>query len=279
MSSAVEVKRGDFMNKILTGLFMAWGNFSVVPSPRKVWDDKCRNWMIAMMPVIGLLIGALQFAVYSIFQMMYERGVVGNHIVFQAAILTFLPFYLTGFIHLDGFMDTCDSLLSRREQSEMQRILKDSRVGAFAVICFVFTVVLYFGSLTAIQTGIYSWEKMFALATIPFFARFISVLCVLKMKPIEQSQYNEMETGKDRDNSVFAAIAVGALITFVCVFFSVYLFRRYAELVMAGVGAIVASYLAIKNASNKIGGINGDIAGYGIVMGELVGVVILGICA
>ena len=267
------------MNKILTGLFMAWGNFSVIPSPRKVWDDKCKNWMIAMMPVIGLLVGALQFAVYSIFQMMYERGVVGNHIVFQAAILTFIPFYLTGFIHLDGFMDTCDSLLSRREQPEMQRILKDSRVGAFAVICFVFMVVLYFGSLTAIQTGVYSWEKMFALATIPFFARFTSVMCVLKMKPLEQSQYHEMEEGKDRENSVFAAIAVGALITFIGVFFSVYLFSRYAELVMAGVGALVASYIAIKNASSKIGGINGDIAGYGIVIGELIGVIILGICA
>ena len=258
---------------------MAWGNFSVVPSPRKVWDEKCKNWMIALMPVIGLLVGALQFAVYSIFQMMYEKGVVGNHIVFQAAILTFLPFYLTGFIHLDGFMDTCDSLMSRREQPEMQRILKDSRVGAFAVICFVFMIILYFGSLTAIQTGMYSWEKMFALATIPFFSRFTSAMCVLKMEPLKESQYSKMEQGKDRDNSVFAAIAVGIFVAFICLFFSWYLFSRYAELIIAGVGALIATYLAIKNGSKKIGGINGDIAGYGIVFGELIGVIILGFCA
>ena len=267
------------MNKFLTGLFMAWGNFSVVPSPRKVWDEKCKNWMVAMMPAIGLLIGALQFAVYSIFQMMYEKGVMGNHVVFQAAILTFIPFYLTGFIHLDGFMDTCDSLLSRREQPEMQKILKDSRVGAFSVICFVFTAILYFGSLTAIQTGMFSWEKMFALATVPFFSRFASAMCVLKMKPLAASQYNEMEEGKDRQNSIFAAIAVGILLAFICVFFSVYLFGRYMELMVAGIAALIATYIAIKNGCKKIGGINGDIAGYGIVLGELIGAIILGLGA
>ena len=267
------------MNKILTGLFMAWGNFSVVPSPRKVWDEKSKNWMIAMMPVIGLLIGALQFCIYSIFQMMYERGVVGNHIVFQGAILTFLPFYLSGFIHLDGFMDTCDSILSRRDQGEMQRILKDSRVGAFAVISFVFTAILYFGSVTAIQTGTYSWEKMFALACIPFFSRVASSMSVLKMKPLESSQYSKLEGGKDKKDAVFAGMAVDVAFAAICIFATGYLFSRVTELIISGAFAMVVTYFAVRNASKKIGGINGDIAGYGIVMGELFGALMLGLFA
>ena len=267
------------MNKILTGLFMAWGNFSIVPSPKKVWEEKSKNWMIAMMPVIGLLIGALQFCIYSIFQMMYEKGVVGNHIVFQAAILTFLPFYLSGFIHLDGFMDTCDSLMSRREQSEMQRILKDSRVGAFAVICFVFTVILYFGSVTAIQTGTYSWEKMFALACIPFFARIASSMSVLKMKPLDSSQYAMLEEGEDKNAAVFTGAAVDIAFGALCIFATWYLFGRFTELIIAGIFAMAITCFAIRNASKKIGGINGDIAGYGIVMGELAGALMLGLFA
>lgn len=267
------------MNKILTGLFMAWGNFCVVPCPRKVWDNKSKNWMIALMPVIGLLVGVLQFCIYSIFQMMYEKGVVGNHIVFQASILTVIPFYLTGFIHLDGFMDTCDSLMSRREQPEMQRILKDSRVGAFAVICLVFMILLYFGSVNAIQIGEHSWEKMFALACVPLFSRFASAMSVLIMKPLDDSQYKELPGGKDRENAKFTGIAIGVLVAAVCVFATWYLFGRYTEMILAGVVTLLATYSAIKNASGRIGGINGDIAGYGIVVGELAGVIILGFCA
>ena len=267
------------MNKILTGLFMAWGNFCVVPCPRKVWDNKSKNWMIALMPIIGLLVGVLQFCIYSIFQMMYEKGVVGNHIAFQGAILTVIPFYLTGYIHLDGFMDTCDSLMSRREKNEMQRILKDSRVGAFAVICFGFMILLYFGSVTAIQTGEFSWEKMFALACMPFFSRFASAMGVLTMEPLKESQYLELPKGKDRDNAKFTGIAIGVLVAAVCIFATWYFFGRYAEMIIAGVVTLIATYFSIKNASKKIGGINGDIAGYGIVMGEMAGAIVLGLCA
>lgn len=267
------------MNKILTGLFMAWGNFCVVPCPRKVWDDKSKNWMIALMPVIGLLVGVLQFCIYSIFQMMYEKGVVGNHIVFQGAILTVIPFYLTGFIHLDGFMDTCDSLLSRRDQKEMQRILKDSRVGAFAVISFVFMILLYFGSVTAMQTGEYSWEKMFALACVPFFSYFASAISVLTINPLNESQYKMLPTGKDRNNAKFTCVAIGIFVTAVCIFATGYLFGRVTEMIIAAIITLLVTSIAIKNGVRKIGGINGDIAGYGIVAGELAGAIVLGLCA
>ena len=267
------------MKKFLTGLFMAWGNFSVVPSPRKVWDEGCRKWMIALMPVIGLLTGVLQFCIYSIFELMHVRGMLAGQAVFQGAILTFIPFYLTGFIHLDGFMDTCDSLLSRREQKEMQRILKDSRVGAFSVICLVFMVLLYFGSVVAIQTSMFSWEKMFALACVPFAVRMVASMSVLRMKPLESSQYASMGNEDAEDNAVFAGAVMDLIVTVICVFGTWYLFGRVFEMVLSGFVAMLVSYVVIKNASKKIGGINGDIAGYGIVIGELAGAIMLGLCS
>lgn len=48
-----------------------------------------------------------------------------------------LPWLVTGFMHLDGYMDVCDAVLSRRELATRQRILKDSHCGAFAVIGMV----------------------------------------------------------------------------------------------------------------------------------------------
>lgn len=52
---------------------------------------------------------------------------------------------ITGMLHLDGFMDVCDAILSRRSKEEKLRILKDSATGAFAVIPLVILFFLQFG--------------------------------------------------------------------------------------------------------------------------------------
>ena len=39
------------------------------------------------------------------------------HELFYAAILTVLPIFVTGGIHMDGFLDTCDALSSWQERS------------------------------------------------------------------------------------------------------------------------------------------------------------------
>ena len=52
----------------------------------------------------------------------------------QALVLAAVPWLTTGFLHLDGYMDVCDAVLSRRDLATRQKILKDSHCGAFAVI-------------------------------------------------------------------------------------------------------------------------------------------------
>lgn len=55
----------------------------------------------------------------------------------RALILCAFPWLVTGFLHLDGFMDVCDAVLSRCDLETRQRILKDSHCGSFAVICMI----------------------------------------------------------------------------------------------------------------------------------------------
>lgn len=70
---------------------------------------------------------------------MAAGGVCGA--VFAASVAGLLiaaaPWLTTGFLHLDGFMDVCDAVLSRRDLPRRQEILKDSHCGAFAVISMV----------------------------------------------------------------------------------------------------------------------------------------------
>ena len=44
-------------------------------------------------------------------------------------------------MHMDGFMDVNDAIMSRRPLEDRLRILKDSTVGAFAVITVMFLVL------------------------------------------------------------------------------------------------------------------------------------------
>ena len=99
--------------------------------------------MLVVFPFVGTVIGAIWAG----------AGVLMRYFgcphLFAAAILTLLPYWLSGGIHLDGFMDCCDAVFSRRPLEKKREILKDSHVGSFAVmslfcVTFVFFLVHFF---------------------------------------------------------------------------------------------------------------------------------------
>ncbi|GAA0133440.1 adenosylcobinamide-GDP ribazoletransferase [Paenibacillus sp. YSY-4.3] len=59
-----------------------------------------------------------------------------------AVFILALWIWLTGGLHLDGWMDSADALLSYRSRERMLEIMKDSRVGAMGVIACVLLLML-----------------------------------------------------------------------------------------------------------------------------------------
>nr|WP_026342397.1 adenosylcobinamide-GDP ribazoletransferase [Paenibacillus fonticola] len=59
-----------------------------------------------------------------------------------AVLVLALWVWLTGGLHLDGWMDSADALLSFRSRERMLEIMKDSRVGAMGVIACVLLLLL-----------------------------------------------------------------------------------------------------------------------------------------
>ena len=129
------------LRKPLTALMMAWGTYLAIPCPYKVWDDALRPWQIVCLPPVGLVVGGIWALCAGIFAKLGFTGFLA------AAILAAVPFLVTGFFHLDGFLDCCDAILSRRDLATRQKILKDSRVGAFAVVSAVLLFLLSFAAL------------------------------------------------------------------------------------------------------------------------------------
>ena len=73
------------------------------------------------------------------------------------------PFFVSGFMHLDGYVDCCDAIFSRAPLEKKKQILKDSRVGAFAVIWVIVLFLMFFASVYSfIEAGASYMEFLIA---------------------------------------------------------------------------------------------------------------------
>lgn len=238
---------------------MAWGNFITLPCPYKRWDNNLKNMMLAMLPAVGTVVGVLWALVY------FVLGKLGLPAGLCAVIMVFYIFIICGFMHLDGFMDCNDAILSRRPLEDRQRILKDPTVGSFAAVTLVFLILAWYvcmkESFESLDYGL--------LAVIPVVSRGVSGSFVLTYKPIGHSQYvNDYKMpgrGKYRAIVYMQILIIAA----VCAFVSNDPLKL-AEVVV--IEAIVA-FTACLYGRKQLGGMSGDIAGYTICMSELAAIV------
>ena len=131
------------MGNWLDGFGMAWGMFLAIPCPLRRWNEKAREKMLVCLPLIGLIVGGVWVGVY--FLPLPET--------LHAALLAAAPWLVTGFLHLDGYMDVCDAVLSRRDLETRRKILKDSHCGAFAVICMVLLALAQWSARRRAEAG------------------------------------------------------------------------------------------------------------------------------
>ena len=310
------------MKRLFTGLCMCWGNFCFIPGLKK-WDENARSLMLGWLPTIGFAIGIIWMAVYF--------GLVYLSFPFLAAsfIMMWIPFILSGFIHVDGFMDVSDALLSRGTLEKKRAILKDSNTGAMAVTCFVFVVLAWYSFMSTAISQQVDLINLLAIVVIP---RAVSGLFVLNSKPMETSQYAEMhmsdtesddiydeadenvpddideecaelemtedglaaeftddfdeeteeetlqkeETSEESAEEKASSIRSGNIILIVqlVVYLAVMAVfcKYYLSTGIVAAAAALGTMISVLIAKKELKGMNGDIAGYGIVWGELMGV-------
>lgn len=236
----------------MTPFFMAWGMFWIVPCPYRHWDSSRYAQMLACLPLIGLLIGG----VWALCAFLLDA--LGAPRLFAGAVLSAVPWLMTGFIHLDGYMDCSDAVLSRRDREERIRILKDSHVGSFAVIMLVLLVLLTFSLLAGADTR----GKYLCLTCIPACTRCVSAMCVLMFRKLGTSSYARLERSAQERRAALAC----ALMLVIFAALPVLLCGRAG--LCAAVGA-VGCILTILSVRRDLGGMSGDISGCGITVGEM----------
>lgn len=129
----------SFFKSIILSLSM----FSAIPMPRIEWNQKNMRYMMCTFPFVGLVIAFLCGG-WFIFGQFLARWHKNLSPALIALGFTLIPVFVSGGIHLDGFMDTCDALGSHASREKKLEILKDSHSGAFAVLGCVIYFLCYF---------------------------------------------------------------------------------------------------------------------------------------
>ena len=239
---------------------MALGMFIGIPLPFHIWDEKLTAIMVASLPLVGVVIGAIWWGI-SVLLLMPNF----SHVM-VAAMLTIAPFFIAGFIHLDGYMDTSDALLSRRPLEDKLRILKDPNVGAFAVVMLGILFLLQFAAMYTVVDG---GRFLALLITICVASRCCCAYAIFVMRHMPGSNYIVM-LGKNISvtNKIFVILIAASAVGFSFFYAGVYGLIVFAAVVLGYLWAIRVVYKDFK-------GISGDLLGYALVISELFGLIVL----
>ncbi len=236
------------MKTYLNAFLMCQSMFCAIPAPQ-VWDERARDKMLLFLPVVGLELGLI-WAGFG-----WLCRFLGLPEPVTALVLTVWPWLSTGFLHLDGFMDVTDAVKSCRSPERRREILKDPHVGSFAVIGLALLMLAQFVFFASVGRETPLWVLVF----VPAVSRCCSALAVTVLPAMSTSQYAEQK--KPRGH-----IAVLAVMLLMYLTMAWFLCGKYAAVLIA----VLSGYgLTLRRGYRSLEGMNGDIAGAALTMGEL----------
>ncbi len=245
------------MKEILRGFAICFSTYSRIPMPRVSWEGKNMRFVFAFFPLIGAVIGGAELGWFVLAR---HCGVPE---LFYAVVCAVIPLLITGGIHLDGWMDSCDAIFSYADRSKRLEIMKDPHIGAFGAIGLAVYLLL--------QVGLFSWlyrdgtiSNALFLALGYLVSRSICGLSVVSLPAAKQSGLAYLfQTGADRRLSmVFLVIWLVAAFSA-----SAVISLSGAAITAAGIALLSAVYLPY--IIKQFGGINGDLAGGFLQLSEL----------
>lgn len=237
---------------MLNSLFLAFAMYSKIPVPRADWSKEKMKYVMCFFPLIGVILGFL----------MWGFGILCSHFglpeLFRSAGLTLIPLFVTGGIHMDGFLDTTDALSSWQPKEKKLEILKDSHTGAFAIIYCGIYLVACLGIYAAMPAEVYP-----LMAVIPVLSRAFSGMSVVTFK-------NARKDGLLATFSTSAEkyITRGVLSIYLAVCAAVLVWLSPVNGALTALtGAAVFAYYRYRS-YKEFGGITGDLAGWFLQIAE-----------
>lgn len=131
--------------RALKSFFIAFSIYSRIPVLQLAWKEEDMKYVFCFFPWVGALIGGSLYAWLSL----CSRWQIGSLCKTMTGMT--IPLLITGGFHVDGFMDTMDAIHSYQPREKKLEILKDSHIGAFAVIMLAVCGMVCLGAFSEID--------------------------------------------------------------------------------------------------------------------------------
>lgn len=132
----------------MSGLLQAIGFLTVVPVPRH-FRRRVSAAMIVYFPLVGLLAGSVAAAA--------DAALVGLELPLRSILVLGVWLLMTGALHLDGWIDTCDAMAPGLTRDTARRALRDPGAGAMGVVGAVLLIGTKWAALTAVAVDRALW--------------------------------------------------------------------------------------------------------------------------
>jgi adenosylcobinamide-GDP ribazoletransferase len=191
--------------------------------------------------VVGIIIGAILAGLNYLLGLLLPPSVVNVLLVVAVVVIS-------GALHLDGLVDTCDGLAGIKTPEERWQVMHDSRAGAFGIIGAGLLLLVKYISLNSVPPGLMT----ITLVLMPVASRWAMVYAVFAYPYARPSGLGKVF----KQGANWQRLAMATAVTLAV---AVGLFRLAGLAIMFATWVIVlavASYL-----KRKFAGLTGDTYG------------------
>jgi adenosylcobinamide-GDP ribazoletransferase len=233
---------------------LAFSLYTKIPMPFIDADEDARTYLFCFFPAIGLVIALLLLVWIHI------SDAIGLGIVLKTAVYVAIPFFLTGGIHYDGFLDVTDANASYGSREKKLAIMDDPHTGAFALAGGIVYYLLFFaGTFESLQSGFPGVCLIFVIS------RALTGYLVMTMRSAHPGGMLDASTEKKESAQVNIVLIVWGLL-----FLFLMMCIGGARMGIPGAVGIGWCFFFRWWANRRFGGITGDLAGYHLTWSELI---------
>lgn len=239
--------------QMIKSFFIAVSTYSKIPVPQFAWKEEDMKYVFCFFPWIGALIGGCIY----FWNHLCDRYSIG--ILCRTAVDVAIPLFITGGFHVDGFLDTMDAIHSYSPKERKLEILKDSHIGAFAVIELAAYGILVLGAFSEINRDV-----LLKIVCGGFFlSRCLCGISAVSFPLAKKDGMLYLFTDHSHKRIVKGFLYVQSI---ACIGFMLW-WSLTASLIIVCTALFMLAYYFYRS-RKEFGGITGDTAGYFVVLCE-----------
>ncbi|WP_312428063.1 adenosylcobinamide-GDP ribazoletransferase [Lacrimispora sp.] len=238
---------------LIGSLVIAFSMYSRIPMPQMEWTKERMKYVMCFFPLIGAVIGLLEFAVFRGCDALGFRQ-------FGQILPVVIPILVTGGIHMDGFLDVIDAKSSHGDRKKKLEILKDPHTGAFAIIGCCVYLILYLAAFLEMRPAMIPAYSIIFVVT-----RALSGLSVVTFPMAKESGLAASFSGAAQKRTV----AITMVLYLAAAEWGIWYLAGTMPAAMTLFISILIYWYYYSMAKKEFGGITGDLAGYFLQICEL----------